>query len=123
MADINGPSTNLGYCSISQKLIHNGIKTDRETVGLCLKTIDPEGVKRRKAPQFKRRVYVSQGPNFMWHIGSYDNLKPFGFPIRGVIDGFSRKILWINVCPSNNDPRMLLLCKLYIKPKMCPEYS
>ena len=72
-----------------------------------MKTIDPEGVKRRKAPQFKRRVYVSQGPNFMWHIGSYDNLKPFGFPIRGVIDGFSRKILWINVCPSNNDPYII----------------
>ena len=30
-ADIDGPFTNLGYRSIHQKLIHNGIKTDRET--------------------------------------------------------------------------------------------
>ena len=106
-ADIDGPSTNLGCRSIHQKLIHNGLNTDRETVGLCLKTIDPEGVKRRKAPQFKRRKNVSQGPNFMWHIDSYDKLKPFGFPIHGVIDGFSRKILWLNVCPSNNDPYII----------------
>ena len=40
-ADIDGPSTNLDYRSIYQKLIHNGIKTDRETVRPCLKTIDP----------------------------------------------------------------------------------
>ena len=58
-ADIYGPSRNLGYRSIHQKLIHNGIKTDRETVRLCLKTIDPEGVKRRKAHKLKRRVYIS----------------------------------------------------------------
>ena len=43
-AGIDGPSVNLGYRSIHQKLIHNGIKTDRETVRLYLKTIDPEGV-------------------------------------------------------------------------------
>ena len=29
--DIDGPSTNLGYLSIHQKLVHNGIKKDRET--------------------------------------------------------------------------------------------
>ena len=61
------PSTNLGYRSIHQKLTHNGIKTDRETVRLCLKTRDPEGVKRKKVHKFKRRMYVSQGANFMWH--------------------------------------------------------
>ena len=33
--DIDGPSTNLGYRSIHQKFIHNGIMTDRETVRLC----------------------------------------------------------------------------------------
>ena len=43
-ADIDGPSTNLDYHSIHQKLIPNGIKIDRETVRLCLKTIDSEGV-------------------------------------------------------------------------------
>ena len=69
-----------------------------------MKTIDPEVAGRRKAHRLKRRVYVSQGPNFVWHIDGYDKLKPFGFPIHGAIDSFNRKILWLNICPSNNDP-------------------
>ena len=49
-------------------------------------------------------MYVSQGPNFVWHIDCYDKLKPFDFPIHGAIDSFNRKIFWLNICPSNNDP-------------------
>ena len=52
-------------------------------------------------------MYVSQGPNFMWHIDGYDKLKPFSFPIHGAIHGFTRKILWLNICPSNNDPQVI----------------
>ena len=43
----------------------------------------------------------------MWHIDGYDKLKPFSFPIHGAIDGFSWKILWLNICPSNNDPYII----------------
>ena len=92
-AGIDRSSTILGYRSIHQKLRHNGIKADREAFRLCLKTIDPEGVKGRKSHKLKRPVYVSQGPNFMWHIDGYDKLKHFGFSIHGAIVGFSRKIL------------------------------
>ena len=52
-AGVDGPSTNLGYRSIHQKLSRNGIKTDRETVRLYLKTIDPEGVKGEKLTNLK----------------------------------------------------------------------
>jgi hypothetical protein len=34
----------------------------------------------------------------------YDKLKPFGFPIHGAIDGYSRKVLWLEVVRSNNSP-------------------
>ena len=40
----------------------------------------------------------------MWHIDGYDKLKLCGFPVHEGIDGFSRKVLWLNICPSNNDP-------------------
>lgn len=36
----------------------------------------------------------------------YDKLKPFGFPIHGAIDGYSRKILWLEVSRSNNKPEV-----------------
>ena len=52
-ADIDGPSTNPGYRTIHQRLIDTGIKTDRETVRLCLKAMDPKGVERRKAHRLK----------------------------------------------------------------------
>ena len=31
-------------------------------------------------------------------------MKPFGFPIYGAVDGFSRKFLWLTVVKSNNNP-------------------
>ena len=36
----------------------------------------------------------------------YDKLKPYGFPIHGAVDGFSRRILWLEVVHSNNDPKV-----------------
>lgn len=56
---------------------------------------------------FRQRLYSVQGPNYMWHLDGYDKLKLFGFAIHGAIDGYSRRILWLNVGPSNNDPRLI----------------
>ena len=35
----------------------------------------------------------------------YDKLKPYGFPIHGAICGFSRRIVWLELVRSNNDPK------------------
>jgi hypothetical protein len=43
----------------------------------------------------------------LWHIDGYDKLKPFGFCIHGGIDGYSRRILWLEVASSNNDPEIV----------------
>jgi len=51
-----------------------------------------------------RRRYINLGPDFAWHIDGYDKIKPFGFAVHGAIDGYSRKILWLQVLRSNNDP-------------------
>ena len=40
---------------------------------------------------------------WIWHIDGYDKIKPYGFAIHGVIDRFSRKILWLRVASSNNN--------------------
>lgn len=44
------------------------------------------------------------GPNYAWHIDGYDKLKPWGFPVHCGIDGYSRRVLWLNVTRSNNAP-------------------
>ena len=57
----------------------------------------------RRARTLKRRKYISSGPNAVWYADGYDKFKPYGFPIHGAIDGFSRRILWLNVTRSNNN--------------------
>lgn len=41
--------------------------------------------------------------NYVYFLG-YDKLKPYGFPIHGALDGYSCKILWLEVTRSNNKP-------------------
>ena len=43
----------------------------------------------------------------MWHIDSHDKLKPYGFSIHGCIDGFSRKIIWLEVGSTNKLPEVV----------------
>ena len=38
------------------------------------------------------------------HIDGYEKLKPYEFAIQGAIDGYSRRILWLYVSASNNNP-------------------
>ena len=61
--------------------------------------------RKRRRPQ--RRKYANPGPNNVWHIDGYDKLKPYGISIHGCIDGFSRRIMWLNVSPSNKKPEII----------------
>ena len=64
-------------------------------------------VERRKHKVIKRRVYESFGPMNTLHMDGNNKLKRFGFPIRGCIDGFSRKLIWLVVSTLNNDPLVI----------------
>ena len=59
---------------------------------------------------------------FPFSLAGYDKLKPFGFPIHGCICGFSRKILWLEVVKTNNDPRVTarLFLDAVMQLKGCP---
>jgi hypothetical protein len=37
----------------------------------------------------------------------YDKLSQWGFSISGCIDGYSRRLMWLEVGPSNSDPRYI----------------
>ena len=106
--ELRGSGSSMGYRAMHQKLrsVYN-LQVDQETVRLCLKNLDPQGVEERSRRRLRRRVYVSKGPNYQWHIDGYDKLRPFGFFIHGCIDGFSRKILWLELAESNHDPKLI----------------
>ncbi len=106
-AEIQGPGRCSGYRTMHQTLQQDGYVTDRESVRMAIKALDPQGVEERTRHALLRREYSSAGPDFLWHIDGHDKLKPYGFPIHGAIDGYSRRILWLNVGVTNNDPAVV----------------
>ena len=101
---IDGPNSCVGYRSIWHTLKLRGMIVPRLVVQQLMQEIDPEGAQARKAHRLRRRQYHSPGPNSVWHADGYDKLKPYGSPIHGCIDGFSRKVIWLYVTRSNNYP-------------------
>ena len=58
-----------------------------------MKSLGPEGVSARSRHKLQRSLYNARRSNYVWHIGGYDKIKPYGFAIHGSIDGYSREIL------------------------------
>ena len=104
---LDGSGCLVGYRSMWHTLRMEGYMVPRVVVQTLLKEMDPEGCKQRRAKRLKRRIYSVPGPNFCWHIDGYDKLKPYGFAIHGCIDGWSRKVLWLKLLRSNNDPNII----------------
>ena len=107
LQNFSGSSKSFGYRLMRQKLCVDGFIDNRETVRVLLKVLDADGVELRSPHRLARRVYFSVGPNYLWHMDRYDKIKPYGFEIYDAIDGFSRKILWLRVSSSNNNPKVI----------------
>ena len=101
-------ASKVGYRTIWQKLVvEYGLSVPKETVRHAFRVLDPEGVDSRLRHKLRRRQYRGNGRNFLWHIDGYDKLKPYGFCVHGIIDGYSRQILWLEVAMSNNNPGII----------------
>jgi hypothetical protein len=96
-----------GYRLMHLQCLQSGYTVTQENIRLILKIIDPIGVQLRKRGRLRRRTYTNPGPNFMWHVDSYDKLKPFGICINGCIDGFSRCMIWLEAHKTNSDPALI----------------
>lgn len=107
--EIDGPGCLAGYRSMWHTLRCEGFMIPRSKVASILRELDPDGCEERRT---HRRSYINPGPNFCWHLDGYDKLKLFGFPIHGCIDGFSRKMIWLKLSRSNNNPEVIL--KFYL---------
>lgn len=100
--------SHVGYREMTRRLrIKHNLKVTRDTVMRAMRVVDPEGVENRRRHRLRRRRYCTPGPNFLWHLDGWDKLKPYGFCVHGCIDGFSRRILWLEVASSNKDPKVV----------------
>ena len=104
---LNIPHFVSGYRKVWSILRRLGIAVHRNTVMEIVRELDPEGVTARRKKRLRRRIYSVPGPDFLWHIDGYDKLKPYGFSVHGCIDGFSRRIIWLETGPSNKDPEII----------------
>ena len=109
---LRGSKSCMGYRSLWLNMRQKGIFTTQENVRLALNGMDPEGVASRRKQVFKKRIYRNEGPNWAWHLDGYDKLKPFGFSIHACMDGYSRKVLWLDVSHTNKDPK--IIASLYL---------
>lgn len=108
LGELDGSGQCIGYRYMWKRLLrdHN-LVVKRKTVEDLMQIIDPNGVAVRRAHRLKRRIYVSKGPNYLWHTDGHDKLKKFGFAIHGCIYGYSRRIIWLEVLSSNNNPSVI----------------
>lgn len=82
-------------------MVDQGLVIAKETVRQALRILDPEGIDDRLRHRLQRR------PNFLWPIDGCGKLKTFGFCKHSGIDGYSRRILWLEVGISNNEPAFI----------------
>lgn len=104
--EMKGSGDIIRSCTMYQRLVNYHNHKDKESVRNVLTIVDPVGAENRSKYRLKRRQYRSKGPNYIWHTDRYDKLKPFGFCIHCCIDGYSRRIIWLEVGVTNNDPEV-----------------
>ena len=103
--EVSTSNSLIGYREmkhIISRKYHTNVSYER--VRKSILRIDPEGVFLRSKNVIRRRIYRASGPFHILHIDGHDKLKRFGFAIHGGIDGFSRRIVWLKVSTTNNDP-------------------
>ena len=86
----------------------SGILLRKEDVRLALRQLDRENVDKRQHRRLRRRKYRNPGPNYVWHIDGHDKLKPYGISIHGCTDGYSRRIIWLEVVATNKIPELIV---------------
>ena len=77
-----------GEISIGGHLLSAAYKVPRQQLRESILRVDPdEGVIERSRKPIKRKIYVSDGPHYCWHIDGNHKLIKWGIVIHGCVDG------------------------------------
>ena len=87
--ELDACGANLGYHRIWAGLKNQKILVGKQDVRKTILELKAEVVQQRKRRKLVRR------------IDDHDKLKNFSFSVHERIDGFSRKLLWLEVTSSN----------------------
>ena len=67
LREISGRGQLRGYRAVWHRLKHH-IHVPRERVANLLRELNPDGTRERRRRKLTRRRYISNGPNFCWHV-------------------------------------------------------
>lgn len=78
-----------------------GHRVHRRRIRASMCRLDMLGNLERWANMIPRSVYSVKGPNSLWHMDGNLKLRMYGFVLHGAIDGYSRRIIYLE-CNTNN---------------------
>ncbi len=84
-----------------------GCIIQRRRIRESLHRVDPAGCQMRLNRALHRRVYSVPSPNALWHIDGNHKLVRWRFVIHGLIDGYSRMVLYLAVAGNNRADTVL----------------
>lgn len=84
-----------------------GFRVQRRRTRESLARVDPKNTALRWGIAISRRSYKVPWPNLLWHMDGHHSSIRWKFVIHGCIDGFSRRIMFLN-CSNNNLAKTVL---------------
>ncbi|XP_061910687.1 uncharacterized protein LOC133654384 [Entelurus aequoreus] len=103
VSDIKRDLPNAGYRMVKGRLDSLGHRVPWRRVAACMHRVDSIGIISRLSSLgcVIRRVYSVPGPLSLVHVDTNHMLIRYNIVIFGGIDGFSRKILYLNAATNN----------------------
>ncbi|XP_059185795.1 uncharacterized protein LOC131968764 [Centropristis striata] len=103
VSSIKNDLPNAGYRMVKGRLESLGHRVQWRRVAACMQRVDSMGIISRLSSLgcVVRRVYSVPGPLSLVHVDTNHKLIRYNTVIFGGIDGFSRKILYLNAATNN----------------------
>lgn len=95
------PNSNRGYRTVWARLTSEGYIVSRDAIAAHMRAVDPEGAVARTRQAFVRRVYVSPGFGYTWHVDTWHKGNRYGIVVAGGVDGYSKLTVYLNVADNN----------------------
>ena len=95
------------YKMMHLECIQAGYVVTQEMIRRLLKILDPHSVQLRRRNRLQLCMCQNPDPNLLWHLDSYDKLKPYGICMNGAIDGFPWMVIWLHAYSTNSDPKII----------------
>lgn len=106
--------SNVGFTFMETRLRQVGIMARPTQVKRALKELNPEAHRKRaKAAAKVRYTYNVKGPRSLYHADAHEKIaKLFGIWVHGMIDGYSRFLIYLEARPNK---RAAVVRDLFVK--------